>query len=80
MPPTRKASQTIPPGHIEFRVYEGSDHSYYWRALRGGNTIARAGAYDRQRDAVREIRRIVAACSAGKVVVTTAPRKAAKRG
>jgi hypothetical protein len=79
MPTTRTPSPTIPPGTIEFRVYEGADHAYYWKALRGGHTIARAGAYDRQADAVREIRRIVTACAAGKVVITKRPKVAKRR-
>lgn len=76
---TTQKTPAVPAGYIEFYVYEGSDHTFYWHAKRGGHTIARAGAYDRQADAVREIRRIVTACAAGKVVITKRPKVAKRR-
>lgn len=62
----------VPRGFIEFRVYEGGGHSFNWKALRGGNIIAHATGYDRKRDSVRQLRSILAAIHAGKVVITTA--------
>lgn len=74
-----KRPTSVPRGYIEFRIYEGGAHAYNWKALRGGHIIAHATGYDRKRDSVRQVKAIVAAIQAGKVVITqAAPARKAK--